>query len=146
LLERAIMTLRRILTGTKTAGGVMAAVQTKRLVAMAFVADVPRSVTFYGHLGFSVANSFTPPDAEVPRWAWLESGDAHLMIARASEPVVPEQQAVLFYLYVEDVAIAREALLGVGLNPGPIATPFYAPRGEFRLVDPDGYCLMITHV
>jgi hypothetical protein len=27
-----------------------------------------------------------------------------------------------------------------------ITTPFYAPRGEFRLVDPDGYCLMITHV
>ena len=124
----------------------MTAIQTKRLVAMAFIADVPQSVTFYEHLGFSVANNFTPPDAEVPSWAWLESDGAHLMVARASEPVVPEQQAVLFYLYVEDVAAAREILATAGLNPGPIATPFYAPRGEFRLVDPDGYCLMITHV
>ncbi|MGH9853420.1 MAG: VOC family protein [Blastocatellia bacterium] len=124
----------------------MAVVQTKRLVAMAFVAGVPRSVAFYEHLGFSVANSFTPPDAEVPNWAWLESDGAQLMVAGAGEPVVPEQQAVLFYLYVEDVAAAREALAAAGLNPGPITTPFYAPRGEFRLVDPDGYCLMITHV
>jgi predicted enzyme related to lactoylglutathione lyase len=124
----------------------MATIQAKRLVAMAFVADVPRSVTFYEYLGFSVANSFTPPDAEVPSWAWLESGDAQLMVTRAGEPVVPEQQAVLFYLYVEDVATTRESLATAGLSPGPITTPFYAPRGEFRLVDPDGYCLMITHV
>jgi hypothetical protein len=53
---------------------------------------------------------------------------------------------VLFYLYVEVVATAREALSAAGLEPGPVTTPFYAPRGEFRLVDPDGYCLMITHV
>jgi hypothetical protein len=26
-----------------------------------------------------------------------------------------------------------------------MAYPFYAPRGEFRLTDPDGYTLMITH-
>jgi hypothetical protein len=124
----------------------MGAIQTKRIVAMAFVADVTRSISFYEHLGFSVENSFTPPDTEVPSWAWLESGDAQLMVARAGEPVIPEQQAVLFYLYVEDVATAREALATAGLEPGPITTPFYAPRGEFRLVDPDGYCLMITHV
>lgn len=121
-------------------------VETKRLVSMAFVADVLRSIGFYRHLGFAVLNSFTPPDSDVPTWAWLESGDARLMVAKASEPVVPEQQTVLFYLYVEDVAAAREALAKAGLEPGPIAKPFYAPRGEFRLVDPDGYCLMMTHV
>jgi catechol 2,3-dioxygenase-like lactoylglutathione lyase family enzyme len=121
-------------------------VNTRRLVPMAFVADVPRSINFYRHLGFSVLNSVTQPNSDVPTWAWLESGDAHLMVAKAGEPVVPEQQAVLFYLYVDDVGAARDLLLKSGLNPGPIATPFYAPRGEFRLVDPDGYCLMITHL
>jgi predicted enzyme related to lactoylglutathione lyase len=113
---------------------------------MAFVADLPRSIAFYEQLGFSVGNSVTPADADEPTWAWLESGDAHIMIARASEPVVPEQQAVLFYLYTEDVAETRDALVAAGLNPGPVKTPFYAPKGEFRLADPDGYVLMVTHV
>ena len=79
-------------------------------------------------------------------WAWLSSGGAELMIAKASEPVVPEQQAILFYLYVDDVAETRNELMAAGLTPGPITTPFYAPRGEFWLTDPDGYALMITHV
>jgi predicted enzyme related to lactoylglutathione lyase len=117
----------------------------KQLVPMAFVADVRRSIAFYEHLGFSVENSFTPSDATTMSWAWLQAGQAQLMLARASEPVVPEQQAVLFYLYTEDVAQTRNALAAAGLNPGDITTPFYAPRGEFRLVDPDGYVLMVTH-
>jgi hypothetical protein len=31
------------------------------------------------------------------------------MIARAGEPVIADQQAVLFYLYCDDVAAARAA-------------------------------------
>ena len=120
--------------------------QAKRLVPMAFVADVARSIAFYGKLGFGVENTFTPPDAEAPVWAWLESGDASIMVAKATAPVIAEQQAVLFYLYTEDVAAAHEALSSQGLQPGPIKTPFYAPRGEFRLTDPDGYVLMVSHV
>lgn len=123
----------------------MTSVQTKQIVAMVSVADVPRSIAFYRHLGFTVANSFTPPDEETPGWAWLESGNASLMIAKAEEPVVPKQQGVLFYLYVDDVAAAHETLSAAELNPSAITTPFYAPRGEFSLVDPDGYCLMMTH-
>jgi hypothetical protein len=112
---------------------------------MAFVADVPRSIAYYGALGFGVANTFTPPEADAPVWAWLTSGDAQLMLAKASEPVIAEQQAVLFYLYTDDVGSAHEALSALGLAPGPTSTPFYAPRGEFRLTDPDGYVLMVTH-
>lgn len=124
----------------------MPAIQTKRIVAMAFVADVARAAAFYEQLGFSVANSVMPTDTSVPIWAWLESGEAALMVSQAGEPVIPEQQAVLFYLYVADVPATHAELAAKGLNPGPITLPFYAPQGEFRLVDPDGYCLMITHV
>ena len=120
--------------------------QAKRLVPMAFVADVARSIAFYSTLGFGVGDTFTPPDAEAPVWAWLESGDAQIMVAKASDPVIAEQQAVLFYLYTENVAAAHEALSSQGLQPGPIKTPFYSPGGEFRLTDPDGYVLMVTHV
>lgn len=119
--------------------------QTRQLVPMAFVADVERSIAFYRHLGFEVGNTFAPDDASKPSWAWLHSGDAQLMLAVASEPVVPEQQAVLFYVYTDDVATAHASLDEAGLSPGAIKTPFYAPRGEFRLVDPDGYVVMVTH-
>ena len=112
---------------------------------MVFVADVERSIAFYRHLGFEVGNTFTAGDATQPTWSWLHSGDAQLMLAAASEPIVAEQQRVLFYIYTDDVAAARESLVETGLGPGEITTPFYAPRGEFRLVDPDGYVVMVTH-
>jgi len=67
------------------------------------------------------------------------------MLAAADKPVVADQQRVLFYLYTDDVAAAQAALASAGLSPGEISTPFYAPRGEFKVVDPDGYVLMVTH-
>lgn len=119
--------------------------QTRQLVAMVFVADVGRSIRFYGHLGFKVGNTFTQEGSTGPTWAWLQCGEAQLMLATADEPVVADQQRVLFYLYTDDVATAHASLAEAGLNPGEISTPFYAPRGELRVVDPDGYVLMITH-
>ena len=117
----------------------------RSLVPLAHVASVPRSIEFYGRLGFEVRNSFTPPESKEPVWVWLEKRDAHLMISRASAPVLPEEQAVLFYLYFDDVPATREALEKAGIPVGPIEYPFYAPRGEFRIQDPDGYGLMLTH-
>ena len=58
---------------------------------------------------------------------------------------VTSLQAVLFYLYCSDVAAFRTMLMEAGVEVGPINSPFYAPRGEFRVVDPDGYVLMVTH-
>ncbi len=119
--------------------------KTRALVPMVFVADVERSIEFYRRLGFEVGNTFAADDAPKPTWAWLQSGDAQLMLAAASHPVVADQQRVLFYIYTDDVTAARASLDEAGLGPGEITTPFYAPRGEFRLVDPDGYVVMITH-
>lgn len=119
--------------------------KTRQLVPMTFVADVERSIAFYRHLGFEVANTVAAHGATTPTWAWLQSGDAPLMLAKASHPVIAEQQSVLFYVYTEDVEAARASLVEAGLEPGAIKTPFYAPRGEFRLEDPDGYVVMVTH-
>ncbi len=123
----------------------MSQLNTRKLTPLAFVADVARSITFYRQLGFTPRNSVTRPGSEELTWAWLASGDAVLMVARASDPVEPDRQAVLFYLYVDDVITAHQALAAAGAEVGPVATPFYAPQGEFRLTDPDGYCLMISH-
>jgi hypothetical protein len=65
------------------------------------------------------------------------------MFARASEPVIPSQQAVLFYLYSPDLIALREHLLASGVNVSPITYPEYMPKGEIRVEDPDGYVLLI---
>jgi hypothetical protein len=68
------------------------------------------------------------------------------MFAKASHPVVASEQAILFFVYCDDVAGMRAALETAGVAVGPIERPFYSPRGEFRVSDPDGYGLTFTHV
>ena len=124
--------------------GLVARMKTKSLVAMASVADVERSIAFYKHLGFEVGNTFACEGETKPSWAWLRSGEAQLMLAAANEPAT-DKHTVLFYVYTDDVAVARASLIEAGLTPGEITTPFYAPQGEFELIDPDGYVIMVTH-
>ena len=115
----------------------------KGLVPYAHVASVSRSLEFYKKLGFDIANSH-PEHAPEPTWVWLHAGDAHLMISSASEPVVASQQAIFFYLYVDDVVAFRTHVVAAGLDAGPIEYPFYLPKGEFRVHDPDGYGITIA--
>jgi glyoxalase/bleomycin resistance protein/dioxygenase superfamily protein len=115
------------------------------LVPMAFVKSVTRSIEFYKKLGFTEGNTHTPEGGREPVWVWLKSGGAHLMLAQATAPIDPEEQAILFYLHRDDVAAFRGKLLESAVDAGPVQHPFYAPRGEFRVTDPDGYALMVTH-
>jgi hypothetical protein len=121
------------------------AVTLTSLVPMTRVRSVTRSMEFYRKLGFVVGDTHTPEGAVEPVWAWLGSGGAQIMLARADEPVDPERQGVLFYVHCEDVAAFRNRLLEMGVDAGPIRQPFFNPRGEFRVTDPDGYVLMVTH-
>ena len=119
---------------------------TRSLVAFAHVADVERSATFHAGLGFKVASTVVPEGHAAPVWAWLESGKANLMVGLASEPVDASQQAVLFYLYFDDIRQTRATLAALGYACGEIKYPFYMPGGEFRLEDPDGYVLMLAQI
>jgi Glyoxalase/Bleomycin resistance protein/Dioxygenase superfamily len=112
------------------------------LVPMAHVADVQRSSDFYALLGFKMASTFKN-GAGILCWADLVSGGARIMVTRASGPIVADQQAVLFYLYVDDLIGLREKLLEKGVTTPEITYPFYMEKGEFRLADPDGYVLLI---
>jgi predicted enzyme related to lactoylglutathione lyase len=115
------------------------------LVPFVHVADVQRSIDFYANLVFAVANTFVPSGSAEPSWAWLTSGNANLMLARADEPVDHTRQGVLFYAYCDDVPAMHAALGSAGVAVGPIRSEFYAPDGEFRIEDPDGYVVMMTH-
>lgn len=117
----------------------------RAVVAMAHVKSVSTSIEFYKKLGFHIGNTFTPNDTDEITWAWLESDQAQFMITKADEQVIASQQAVLFYVYCDDVLAKRIELEQAGLSPGAVRYPFYSPRGEFRVEDPDGYVLMITH-
>lgn len=128
------------------------------LIPMAHVTDVEASMSFYMHLGFAPINVLRDAHAAM-RWAMLRSGDAAVMLARASGPIDAEQQAVLFYMYNHDVAALREALLGAGVTDAtagasagdgsvgarvfPLTHPDYMPAGEMRLIDPDGYVILV---
>jgi len=112
------------------------------LIPMAHAADVQRAVDFYQKLGMEVRGSLRNPSGYL-QWVHLSCGQADLMFARASEPVVPSQQAVLFYLYSPDLVALREHLLTPGVKASPITYPDYMPKGEIRVEDPDGYVLLI---
>lgn len=114
----------------------------KGLVPMAFAADVQRSVDFYKLLGMEMRGSLKNPSGAL-QWMHLANDQAELMFARASDPVIPSQQAVLFYLYTPDLIALREHLLSSGVSVSSITYPNYMPKGEIRVDDPDGYCLLI---
>jgi catechol 2,3-dioxygenase-like lactoylglutathione lyase family enzyme len=117
----------------------------RSLVAMPQVRSVPASIAFYRRLGFEVKNTFVPQGHTEPTWAHLTAGRAQLMVAEGDETVTLSPQGVVFYAYCDDVAALRDELMADGVPAGPIETPFYAPKGEFRIEDPDGYVIMIAH-
>ena len=112
------------------------------LIPYAHVADVQRSIDFYGRLGFEPTDVSLDEGATV--WALIQCGEARLMVAQAGEPVVPEQQAILFYLFTPDLAALRGQLVDAGVPVGEIGFPDYMPGGEMRLEDPDRYVLLIA--
>ena len=129
------------------------------LITYAHVLDVDASLAFYALLGFKPQNVMRDPSGRA-FWAMARSGKGEIMFARADGPVDPTQQAVLFYMYSQDVAALRKHLLASGLYDGgrycgaagpnnglrvvfEVAHPHYMPAGEVRIADPDSYCILV---
>ncbi len=112
------------------------------LIPFVHVADVGRSVAFYELLGFTVGDTYEV-EGRLDRAA-LESRDAKLMLAHADEPVHPGEQAVLFYLYSNDLRSLQQHLRQHDVRVGGICDGGPGPKEEMRLRDPDGYVLMVA--
>lgn len=130
-----------------------------RLVPFAHVVGVDDSIAFYALLGFSIKSVLRDRDGR-SFWAMLGSGGAELMLARASGEIDDSQQAILFYMYAENVIAMRSHLLAKGLTDGQRYVgqagpgggrkvvfqpthPHHMPAGELRVIDPDGYVILI---
>ncbi len=112
------------------------------LVPFVRVKDVERSVAFYHHLGFIPQSVYSYRDHLA--WASLESEGAEIMFEGGADPVDPDRDGVLFYLYSNDLAALREQLLAAGIEAGEVEDGSPGPREEMRVVDPDGFVLMIA--
>lgn len=129
-----------------------------RLVPMAHVTDVEKSIKFYETIGLQVGDRVQIGGRTT--WASMTCGRTRLFLTTASGPIDAGQQAVLFYLHCERLADLRSQLIAGGFKDGgrygeagatPAAPgvvyemtfPFYMPEGEIRVHDPDGYCLLI---
>jgi hypothetical protein len=117
----------------------------RSLVPLAQVRSVKRSVEFYQKIGFVVEDTHAPEGSAEAVWASLASGGARLMVAEADVPIDRGQHDVMFYIYTPDVAAFRDTVIEAGVEAGPIRHPFFSPRGEFEITDPDGYVLMVSH-
>jgi len=124
--------------------GAAAGADVNGLVPFTHVADVARSVAFYGLLGFRVERTFAPHGQLA--WAWLSSGRAQLMLAAADEEIDRESQGVLFCLYTDDLASLHGRLAAAGVRVGEIVDGSPGPRHEISLADPDGYRLLIAQL
>ena len=118
----------------------------RSFIPHAFVDDMDMSIAFYRKLGFELANSYTPEGAEGPSWSWLTCERGGLMLGKAREPVIADQQRVLFYAYCDDIDAGHAELAAAGLEVGPITKPFYNPGGKFEISDPDGYVIWVAQI
>jgi len=129
-----------------------------RLTPMVHVAEVEHSIRFYALVGFELDNKVQVHGRTT--WAMLRTGQARLMLTAASGPILAEHQAIILYLYSNDIAALRAHLLANGLHDGDpfigekgpnngrnvVFTPthpFYMPEGEMRIHDPDAHVLLV---
>jgi len=122
----------------------MSAERVRDLIPFVHVSDVARSIAFYELLGFEPKDTHER-DGRLD-WAALESRGAQLMLAHATAPIERDKQAVLFYLYADDLAALRDQLLAAGITVGEIRDGSPGPARELGLADPDGWCLMVSEI
>jgi PhnB protein len=115
-----------------------------------FVSDVERSVAFYKKaLGLEELDRAVGPDG--PYFSMLGGEGVRLMLESPRSPGTQTMQkrqgktpraTVLFYLSVDDVAVAEQRLQAASVRyEGPVTQPYGMKEVSFE--DPDGYAWAI---
>jgi catechol 2,3-dioxygenase-like lactoylglutathione lyase family enzyme len=131
----------------------LAGLAIRGLCPLLSVFDMPRSLRFYRDiLGFAEVQKSGEGDSV--GWAWLELGDACLMLNTAYDlgerPPAPDEARerahadTILYFGCEDLDAAHAHLAAHGFPADP---PKVAPYGmrQLYLLDPDGYGLCFQH-
>ncbi len=108
---------------------------------MLHVADIRRSIHFYGLLGLDLMDY--EGDPRCPGWARMHSEGGDLMFLLAETPMKVSEQAFFLYLYTEELTTLREQLLANGVEVSEIHRPPYMQSGELFIADPDGYKVFV---
>ena len=112
----------------------------KAVVALLHVSDVQRSIEFYEKLGFEVGKEPLKNEQGKLHFVSMHRGQAsQIMLTLTGRALNPGAQDVMFYMYVEDLAAYRNAVIARGVKVGELTYPFWNRRGEFRIDDPDGW-------
>lgn len=109
----------------------------ERLIPMLPVGSLPRSVEFYGKLGFTVENR-----NDGWGWAMLRFGECRLMVDQSINSHAGMPRLGVIYLYPDDIRAYHASLREQGLDILDLNETFYG-MVEFRLDDPDGNRLWI---
>jgi catechol 2,3-dioxygenase-like lactoylglutathione lyase family enzyme len=109
-------------------------------VPVVYVRDIELSQAFYALFGYTGQRSGSDGDA---RWSYLQCGEHTLLLAFVQPPLIPTELPLLIYLYITDLADAREQLDQAGQEYELVGYPDHAPGGEIRTRDPDGNVVLI---
>src|SRR5215470_3548609 len=109
---------------------------------MLHVAEVERSLKFYGLLGFETIDTDC---CEPIGWARVHCAGGAIMFLRAEEPIDPKRYGTMLCMYTPDLPGLRDQLLAAGLKVPAIRYPQYMPSGEVQFPDPDGNSVILSH-
>jgi DNA-binding MarR family transcriptional regulator len=114
------------------------------LIPFTRVADVDRSVDYYGRLGFVVDGEFIKDGKR--QFASMHAtkvSASRIFFQCSCAPIDADQQKIFFYCWTDDVVALHARLAKEGYEPGPIESPDHMESGEFTMRDPDGYLIAV---
>lgn len=109
-------------------------------VASTYVRDLDRSRAFYQALGFVEQRAGRNG---LSAWCYLRHGDYYVLVATSRPPIEIPPLPLLFYFFVDNLAVATEAMEAIGFPVEHLGYPPHALGGETKTLDPDGNTVLL---
>jgi catechol 2,3-dioxygenase-like lactoylglutathione lyase family enzyme len=109
-------------------------------VPVLYVRNIASAQAFYALFGYRQMQAGGDGDAQ---WSYLKCAQHTILLACVQPALIPAELPLLIYLYVTDLAAAREQVDAAGLDYQLTGYPDHAPGGELRTRDPDGNVVLV---